>query len=87
MVESRTARMGSPESEGARRMWLVLRRRKWSQGQLAKELGTRSSAVNRWLHGGRIPSRRWLFEIERVLGIEARLWDRPPTRPLDIARS
>jgi transcriptional regulator with XRE-family HTH domain len=73
----RTGRVGKQMSEGTRALWREMGARKWSQGDLGRELGTKSAVVNRWLHGDRKPDRTFALRIESLLGIDPALWDEP----------
>lgn len=48
--------LGRHFSEGARRLWLIMRWRAWSQKDLAEALGKHSSVINRWLYGEQSPA-------------------------------
>lgn len=58
----------------------VLRERGWSQGKLARELGTSSGVVNRWIKGGQRPSLPFALRIEELLGVKASSWHPPAAR-------
>lgn len=51
-----------------------LRKRGWSQSQLALTLGVNSGQVNHWLSGKRRPGLRWAVELERLLDIPTEYW-------------
>jgi ribosome-binding protein aMBF1 (putative translation factor) len=74
----RTARVGSKMSEGVRALWRELESRGLSQGELGKLLDTKSSVVNRWLHGDSKPGREMATKIKALLGIEPELFDERP---------
>lgn len=77
--------LGRHFSEGARRLWLTLRKRAWSQKDLAAALGKHNSGlVNRWLYGDRVPNRESALLIYRVLRIPPALWGQHPSRPFTL---
>jgi ribosome-binding protein aMBF1 (putative translation factor) len=59
-----------------------MRRRKWSQNQLADELEVDSSQVNRWLHGALCPGLHAANVIKKRLGIPTEAWEDGPKRPI-----
>lgn len=77
-----TDRSGRRATKGTEALWRAIRAKKWSQGQLARELGCHSGLVNKWLHGDQNPKAEWANEIERVTGVEAHLWGEMLDRPL-----
>lgn len=86
-MEIRTSRTGEHVTEGTRALWRAVKARGWSQGDLARKLGTSSANVNRWLHGDRAPSRRWAGAIETLLGVDAALWDKAARGDLVLRRT
>jgi len=75
--------LGRQFSEGARLLWFELGKRGWDQSAAARELGTSSGTVNRWLYGERRPSAEWAARIESVLAIPARTFGEPPTQEFE----
>ena len=81
-------RLGRHFSEGARRLWLFLAEREWSQGDLAREIATAkdgrgdySALVNRWLYGGRRPSLEHALLLKKIAGIDPSLWTELSAEP------
>jgi transcriptional regulator with XRE-family HTH domain len=73
--------LGPKFSEGARRLWLALRKRNWSQTEATQQLKLSVGMLSRFLYGDRKPGRQ-TSEILRIkLGIEPPLWDRAPAKP------
>ena len=59
-------------------LWRALERLGWSQGDLARAIGTSSNGVvNRWLHGHCKPSRKFAGKVEKATGVAADAWDEP----------
>lgn len=85
MAEVRKSRLGGHVSAAVPKLWALLRNNKWSQGDLARELETTSSVVNRWLHGDQKPSRRFAKAIEDRWGVRQSDWDASPRRPFSLA--
>lgn len=81
MTEVRKSRLGGHVSAAVPRLWQALKARGWSQGDLARDLGTNSSVVNRWLHGDQKPSRPFAKVLEERYGIDQGDWDTAPRRP------
>jgi transcriptional regulator with XRE-family HTH domain len=59
----------------------------WTQGDLAKCLGTKSSVVNRWLHGDQKPGRRFAKAIELHCGVEQGDWDKALRKPFRLQQT
>jgi transcriptional regulator with XRE-family HTH domain len=76
--------LGRHFSEGARRLWLIMRWRAWSQKELAEALGKHTSVINRWLYGERSPDRESALLIHKVLGIAPIAWDQHPAQPFTL---
>lgn len=73
--------LGEHFSEGSRRLWLEIRKRRWTQVKLGYALGNPSpGTINRWLYGDRRPALTSTLLIQKVLKIDARLWNEPPRR-------
>lgn len=72
--------LGPKYSEGARRAWLALDERGWSQTRLSKELRALKVNVNTsfLLHGDRRPGRAAGEALRVLLGIDPSLWDMAP---------
>lgn len=68
-------------SEGSRQLWLLMLKRRWTQRDLARALGKHHSVICRWLNGTRVPDRKSVAHVQRVLGIGPTLWRKPPRRP------
>lgn len=62
-------------------LWEALRRRGWTQGQLARELGHKSGTINRIMHGDRLPNLKLALRIRDLVGIDPELWHKPLARP------
>lgn len=69
--------------------WLndQLRRREWSESDLARRIGTKPSVVNRWTRGERVPSTKSIDLIADVLSADfdsllTLAGHRPTTEPL-----
>lgn len=73
--------LGRHFSEGARRLWLIMRWRAWSQKELAEALGKHTSVINRWLYGEHVPDLGSALLIHRVLGVPPPTWAQHPDRP------
>jgi len=58
-------------------VWEALRKRGWSDGRLAKEIGETSAQVARVLYGDRSASRQIAVKLHQTLGIAFDLWDLP----------
>jgi transcriptional regulator with XRE-family HTH domain len=84
MAEVRKTRLGGHVSAAVPKLWAVLKTNKWSQGDLARELDTTSSVVNRWLHGDQKPSRRFSKAIEQRWGVSQNDWDVAPRKPFEL---
>lgn len=63
-----------PGNRGISAVLEELRRRGWSQGDLARELNTGTGTVSRWLTGSRLPDLDMAVRIERLLGVAPSLW-------------
>jgi transcriptional regulator with XRE-family HTH domain len=61
-------------SDGARLLREVLALQGWSQNELARQLGTSSGLVSRWLSGRRTPGLVWAIAIARLTGVPASAW-------------
>ena len=86
-LEVRTTGMGRRVSQGTAELWAALRAKGWTQGDLARELGCKSSLVNRWLHGHRSVSLAWALKIERLIGVSCETWTQPPAEPFRLKRT
>lgn len=84
MPEIRTERLGDHVSRGVERLWAALRRKKWTQGELARELGCHSGLVNKWMHAIQRPSLPFALRLEEVLAIPAASWGEPPTAGFEL---
>ncbi|MGK4001126.1 helix-turn-helix transcriptional regulator [Sorangium sp. So ce1036] len=73
--------LGKRFSEGSRKLWLLMLKRKWTQRDLARALGKDHSVICRWLHGSRTPDRNSVALIYQVLGIGPTLWRKAPRKP------
>jgi transcriptional regulator with XRE-family HTH domain len=51
-----------------------LARRGWTQGELARRLGTSSGVVCRWLTGERLPGLDLALRVESLLGVDPKHW-------------
>lgn len=79
-----TDTLGDKFSEGARLLWLAMRRSQLSQEQLRLELQLARGVIGRWLRGERRPdgkSRGTLFER---FEISPTAWDSPPSEPFTL---
>ncbi|MCC6557273.1 MAG: helix-turn-helix transcriptional regulator [Polyangiaceae bacterium] len=75
------AQVGKFFSEGSRRLWREMTKRRWTQVDLARALSKRNSGiVNRWLYGERVPTLASALLIEKVLGIKPERWNQAPKR-------
>jgi hypothetical protein len=72
--------LGPKFSEGARRLWMALHRRRCSQTELAVSLGASSALFSRWLWGDRRPELAWAEKIERELRIAMSAWVEAPRK-------
>ncbi len=55
-----------------------LKRRGWSQNDLAEKLGVNSGTLSRWMDGTRRMTRVDVaLRIQELLGVDAGLWSRP----------
>ena len=81
-TEART-HLGPRFSEGARRLWLALAARGWSQTKLEAELETKTP-VSYWLYGDKKPSLENAFKLKRLLGIEPDWWNQPANEVFDL---
>jgi transcriptional regulator with XRE-family HTH domain len=75
---------GTPLSDWLRKQ---IRRRQWSQSDLARELGVGTGTISRWMNG-RQPDTRYCERIADVFGVEADLvltlaGHRPEVEPID----
>jgi transcriptional regulator with XRE-family HTH domain len=84
MPEVRSKRLGVHVSAAVPKLWAVLKAKDWSQGDLADRLGTKSSVVNRWLHGDQKPNRRFAKAIELHCGVGQDEWDEEPRKPFAL---
>lgn len=52
--------------------WLAyqLKRRGWSQADLAKETGASTGSISRWINGSRTPDPPWCDRIADVFGVD-----------------
>jgi transcriptional regulator with XRE-family HTH domain len=75
---------GKDFSEGARRLWLALERKRLSQLDAGSLLGTDGATVCRWLYGERRPSLEFAFKIEKLFRIDAKLWLDEPTEAFEF---
>lgn len=76
--------LGERFSEGARLLWVAMRRHELSQEALRTELGRARGVVGHWLRGERLPdgtSRGKLFER---FGIKPQAWEQKPTKPFSL---
>lgn len=80
--ELRNRELGASVSEGTRLLWDVMRRRKWSQNQLANELEHHSGVINRWLHGLSRPGLEAANIMKLRLRIPTEAWCRSPRKPI-----
>jgi len=76
MRENRTD-LGIHFSEGARRLWLVLKER-GPQSKLAAELSVSTGQLTHWLYGDRRPNAKSAAKIQAALDIPAGLWGTDP---------
>lgn len=77
-------RLGKKFSEGARLVWIKLKRRKWTQAELARQLGGRDrGTVSHWLYGDTRPDLDALLLFKSVLKIPVEAWAKPPTEPFE----
>lgn len=59
----------------------ALRRRGWTQADLARELSVPTGTVNNWCVGRRRPNITFALEIQAVLGVPLSTWARQrPTK-------
>lgn len=76
--------LGERFSEGARLLWIAMRRDRLSQETLRTELGRARGVIGHWLRGDRLPdgaSRGKLFER---FGIKPQAWEQKPKKPFSI---
>jgi hypothetical protein len=79
--------LGRRFSEGARLLWLAVRRHCVDLAGLVEATGRTKGAVSRWLHGHCLPdadSRIVLFE---KYAIPVAAWSQPPKKEFRIVRS
>jgi len=84
MPEVRTRRLGRHVSAAVPKLWAALKAKNWSQGDLADRLGTKSSVVNRWLHGDQKPNRKFAQAIALHCGVAVDAWDEEPRKPFEL---
>lgn len=77
-----SARDGGRATKGTEATWEAMRARGWRPCDVARQLGCHSGLVCRWLHGQRIPRVEWAEKIERLLGVDVRLWAVRLNRPI-----
>lgn len=73
--------LGPKFSEGARRLWAALIKRKWNQQEATAELELSAGVLSRLLYGDRKPGRTTSETLRKKLGIDPPLWDRAPAKP------
>jgi hypothetical protein len=66
--------LGDVFSEGARRLWEVMKSESLTPAKITKRLQCATGLVPRWLYGDRRPGVEWAARIEREFGIPAALW-------------
>ncbi len=79
------SRVGPYLSEGARLLWVGMRREKVSQAELRRELDISHGLVGRWLRGERVPHGRNRRALEKRFGISLDDWERKPTKRFSMA--
>jgi hypothetical protein len=69
-----------PGMNGRTRLAGYLNAKKLSQGEFARQIGTSSGVVNRWLNGKRVPDRHWALVVERQTGgaVPVSSWEEEP---------
>lgn len=76
--------LGERFSEGARLLWIAMRKHGLSQESLRRDLGRARGVIGHWLRGDRLPdgaSRGRLFER---FAIKPQAWEQKPTKPFSI---
>jgi transcriptional regulator with XRE-family HTH domain len=61
-------------STGSKALREALTKQSWSQNELARQLDVSSGAVSRWLKGQRIPDRKNVFMLNKLLGVPIEVW-------------
>lgn len=64
-----------------------MRRRGWSQGDVARAIGCDSGLVNRWLHGHRPVNLKFAVLLQQKMGIDPELWTEPPSERLRLRKT
>jgi len=73
--------LGPRFSEGARLLWVAMRRAGLSQESLRSELGCAKGVIGRWLRGDRLPDGTFRGKLFKQFGIRPQLWEHGPSRP------
>lgn len=76
--------LGGRFSEGARRLWLIIRENGWSQAHIMRLVDAADGVVGRWLYGDRCPSPIYAKLLEERLGILRDWWLTPPAEPFVV---
>lgn len=78
MAEARRAHTGDRFNEGARQLWLALKKRGFLPVDAVRATGLAASTINRYLYGDQRPGRSEAAILHREFGIGAELWDAAP---------
>lgn len=71
-IDSISDLMAKPKAVPVLRAALV--KRGWTQNELARQLGTDTAVVSRWMTGRRKPGLELALKLEDLLGVQAQLW-------------
>lgn len=80
----RRTELGPVFSEGARQLWMYLRRERLTVRQLAALIGKPQPTIWRLLHGERRASREIAATIAKLGIAEVSAWDLPPARAFHL---
>lgn len=81
MKATTRTRLGRHFREGHRLAWIAIRKRRWTQKDLADRLGEPQTKVFRWLWGDAEIPLTGAVKIEDELGIDCALFVRPVRKP------
>lgn len=80
-------RLGPEFSEAARQLWLKIAELGWSLEELRKALKVGKGVVSRWLYGDCLPSIMHVVAIQKLFGIDPKLWVDAPAEKFNPLRS
>jgi transcriptional regulator with XRE-family HTH domain len=87
MVALYVTRQGEKLTEGARLLWLAMKRVGLTQEALRAKLGISRGAIGRWVRGDRVPDRSSRERLKDMFSIAIEDWERKPRRPVTFDRS